>query len=55
MSEIEKIDVILLLVDILFCIIVILICRRKYYEPMLEYLADYEQSREKNKKREQKI
>lgn len=55
MSEIEKIDLILLLVDILFCIIVIFICRRKYYEPMLEYLADYEQSREKNKKREQKI
>lgn len=54
-SELEKIDVILLFVDIFLGIVVILICRRKYYEPMLHFLSDYEQSRETKKKREQTI
>ena len=54
-SESELIDIILIFAIIISAIIVIMICRRRYYEPMVGYQADYEQSREINKKRKQII
>ena len=55
MSHITIIGTIIFFTIIIAGIIVILICRKKYYEPMVEYLADYERSREINKKRNQTI